>query len=1022
MGILDTNIRKISGLEKSQIRYWVAQTEVVDAYLLANAIDCRDYNTMQITASSVAQEANLLLAGYYQDNRNTQYQGKIPVIEITNFKPVILEDFNIGLGLVRTYIVDVSRFDKIAIGKLNTNGEVSLTYNLDQTMRAFELFNSKYFEEEDYVQLLPAGGKDFYSKEINVKSGNQYKLLIEVKNSNFKCTTFRGKRTTRGSFENITDLYVSQSDTWIRPNSSLPVGDWEVCVDVSDFEIIQTNWISADSNNSVKVSGKLTVDKLEIRHISKTVQYLYNQIGARGSNDWLKVPEWAKSAMIRVETPPNEKTVFIPNSAPNDINYPVSATPSGYSVIINKIVDAATLTLMSGASITIAEKEKSYFLETTNIGYLSFGFNIANGSNLYVEFYPEALPDNVLNILHSNNTSDIVTVKEYNSLAGTKFEKIFETPDVDMYIWRSSPMAQLRGVIYNNYCWSDSTVLYLSITGINGKIESVSLNEINFPNLLPNSAITKVIMMPWSRNPTTSYPGNLWRMNVITSRGQIYHNFPSRAANSDGSQQINDYKTFDESCVWELPERWTPVKTNTGDDATLIATGKYKYFPCLPDNSYELHPAINQDNGYGNGGFPATITKFNELNQQITFGRFWRPNNLDPQDNSLDYMGGFAAHEKLTVLGTYRSNATTGTRIALFLTNDGGRNWFCRYEYGMGGGLVNFSDIDLAGPRTNWTHQLSFTGMATEGQYQVRRRVQYTPDATTKEPAKLFNYHNPISVLSITGGDAKITIITETAHTFKNGDVICFDKLTGNVNWDWIINEGYGETSAGNGVFFKAKVVNNTTFELMSSVHNPHNNLTVRHIHSVNRCKDGYAIGAGEMYPTGGWILYCPIRESDSFARKYPWDVLEFIRLNSTATSIQRPLGVIVQHDADNTIYIGVDNEHTELGYIEMPEGRTKSFRRSSNGLFKGRMIDADSQKLFKCVFPSMEVCYLFKEIDGVMIYIGQQGHIGLSFNKGETWTQGRIPRDIFGELCHYGGISYDKKIVIDNILIQLKS
>ena len=96
-----------------------------------------------------------------------------------------------------------------------------------------------------------------------------------------------------------------------------------------------------------------------------------------------------------------------------------------------------------------------------------------------------------------------------------------------------------------------------------------------------------------------------------------------------------------------------------------------------------------------------------------------------------------------------------------------------------------------------------------------------------------------------------------------------------------------------------------------------------------------------------GWILYLSVRESDSFYRLYPWDELEFIRINSTSTSIQRPLGVIIKHDVNNTVVIGVDNETTEIGSVSLPSGRTDTFKRSSNGVFMGKLTESDNQSLF---------------------------------------------------------------------------
>ena len=203
------------------------------------------------------------------------------------------------------------------------------------------------------------------------------------------------------------------------------------------------------------------------------------------------------------------------------------------------------------------------------------------------------------------------------------------------------------------------------------------------------------------------------------------------------------------------------------------------------------------------------------------------------------------------------------------------------------------------------------TSPAGSGLFNVIKRSQYIPNSANKEveKTKKFKYFPSVAVQSITANANDIIVVTSSAHGLNGGDVILFEKQNGTSNeWDWIINTGHTPLLAGDGVIFKAQVIDTTSFRLMECVYNPNNNLNVRHIHSINRCKDGYTIGTGETYPQGGWILYLSVRESDSYARLYPWDDLQFIRLNSTSLSIQRPLGVIIKQDADNTVYIGVDN------------------------------------------------------------------------------------------------------------------
>ena len=212
--------------------------------------------------------------------------------------------------------------------------------------------------------------------------------------------------------------------------------------------------------------------------------------------------------------------------------------------------------------------------------------------------------------------------------------------------------------------------------------------------------------------------------------------------------------------------------------------------------------------------------------------------------------------------------------------------------------------------------------------------------------------------------------------------------------------------------------------KLCTSFANPHNNLTVRHVHSINRCKDGYTIGTGETYPEG-WILYLPVFQSDAYSRKYPWDTMQFIRLNSTPISVQRVLGVIIDQDEDNTVTVGIDTSNIRMKDAELPSDRTDNIRRSSNGLWRGKLVDFDSLQLFECIFPSDEVCYFYKRFLGVDVYIGQHGHIGVSADGGNHWTETRTIDNerLMGGRSPSGSTDVVRggNIVIENYIIKSK-
>lgn len=613
----------------------------------------------------------------------------------------------------------------------------------------------------------------------------------------------------------------------------------------------------------------------------------------------------------------------------------------------------------------------------------------------------------------------IQPVSEKNKIP---FSRILNSNKLDVYLDQEGSLHACYKNIYVRYRPEDNVIAILK-DGFNSNPELVLFNSTNFPGLISSSTPIRLIILPFSRNTTSNFSGIGWRINVITNKGQIFHNFPSRSTVNDGDEQSNDYKLFDEGCIWELPERWAPVKTTEGSDATLIATGKYKYYPALADAAYVLYPAVSQDNGYGNGGFPAVLEKINQAGQTVKFARYHQQVRSDADSVSLDFMGGLVINEKLCAIGTYRNNiANSGARICVYYTNDGGRNWFCRYEFGAAGQIINSSDTQLAVPVTNHISHDLFVDLSTAGSdlFQVVKRSQYAPSLAVKEPVNMFKYASPVLVSSITAASSKITVVTAAAHGLVSGDVILFEKQSGAAvnDWDWLVNSGHNANSAGDGLIFKIVVVNSTSFTLKQAIHNPHNNLACRHIHSLNKGVHGIVVGCGEVYPEG-WIVLHNYYQSDSFARLMPWDTFNFIRLTSTNVAAQRPLGFILKHDGE--YLIGMDNESTDIGNITLPDGRTGSgIRKTSTGVYKGTISTIDNLASAECVLESNEVCYFFQEINGVILFIGQLGEIGISSDGGETWIRWKINVPV-GSLSRFSGAMNDRMFMVQNYIFHLK-
>jgi hypothetical protein len=502
---------------------------------------------------------------------------------------------------------------------------------------------------------------------------------------------------------------------------------------------------------------------------------------------------------------------------------------------------------------------------------------------------------------------------------------------------------------------------------------------------------------------TTGQAPKNWRLLVVTNKGQIYHNFPSRFSTTDGTEVAGDIIKFEESVVWDLPERKYPSINSS-------ATGTEKYFPCLPTAAYEYHPTLNTDvsfvDTYGNGGFGKSIIK-----DTVTYPRFWFPARSLMQ-NSFFYMGGFEPGDKLSLIGTYRSNeyAGEGSRTCIFATDDGGRQWYCKYEFGG-------NDI-----KSNWCNDIDTTNIVNDyiaSSFVIKKRTNVIPTETIKEPTDKFVIGDAIEITSITKSKPAV-VTTATVHGLSTGNVVSIldNQLSESLSpeWDWMRNDTISTTSGGNGILFKVEVVNSTQFKLHDYIHSAHNNLTARHIHHINRIKDGWIVGTGEVYPDG-WQLYMQIKQADTFEVIRAYNTLNIYRLTSTSSSLQRTLGTILLDDADNTVIAASDTSGIPRPNLTLPSGRTNTITRNSSGVYKGKLTDIDDFTKFNVLFEAKEPAYFFKEKGNVLIFCGQRGEFAISFDKGTTWETAQLPdRDPL----QYFKSESNGIIIINNYIISI--
>lgn len=655
-------------------------------------------------------------------------------------------------------------------------------------------------------------------------------------------------------------------------------------------------------------------------------------------------------------------------------------------------------------------------------------------------------------------------VSEITGLENSNFEKLFSNDVVDMYLNKrvTSADKQLKLTYRDLYAWCDLENVYIVQGKITDEPITLPINSTSFPNLRKYSndtypEVVHIIACPFTfvRGDVTTY-GHvnaidplLCRICVIFANGQIYHNYPScndtydfeRVPYAKGSVRIESlFDKFDESVVWDMPNRKHPVKTTTGDDATLIATGAYYYNPALPDNCYEFHPALNQANEYGNTvGFGAT-NSVNPISNNVNIGmrsRFWMIDRDNPTANSFTYMGGLVVDDMFTMLGTYRTNSGTNPcRMCIFGTQDGGRNWYAMYEF-AGSDRVKIGQEYRGSQIVCRGIPLVQTGSVTSGIYKIKRRSIIVPTADAKEPSNIFEYDSPINVSSIVGDGSSVVFTTESAHGLSNGDTIVVEYQD-NVSsdgraFDWMVNSTTSTTSGGNGILIRVYGVTSNTFSATMYVWNPDSGLPIRHIHALNRCREGVTVSCGERYPNG-WILLDSIVGTDLFDGYNVANTTQntFVRLTSTENSVLRTLGVLTEQGEDGDVYclFATDDALIPTNDIALPEGRTDAIENGSTGVWKIPISGIDSFKdNAELLLGASQPSYGFQKVLNTLVFIDQSSNIAISSDKGKSWTTITAPytnkafyiRNKGQYACHFSGPTYDGRFSIDDILFQIK-
>ena len=532
---------------------------------------------------------------------------------------------------------------------------------------------------------------------------------------------------------------------------------------------------------------------------------------------------------------------------------------------------------------------------------------------------------------------------------------------------------------------------------------TIRLTPKKFDGLIEGSKIDLCFILPYCKKCRDGEIIDSWRLVVVTNRCQVYHNFPSRSDNPnyEGDSKPLDLVHFEESAVWDIPGRKYPSLNKNCDKNEF-------YFPGFSSEAYSYHPRINSESKtkYGNKGFP----KYLEDSEGNVISRFYFPKRCS-ECSPFFYLDGLEIDSKITALGTYRSNTNNCARTVIFVTDDGGRNWFAKYEFS------DYGQYDFRqGKESDWG--LNFGNPINLGNCQFDQKNIENLCVEKRSLTLDFNSDNyqsfssPIDILSISKGSPAI-IETSVPHNFENGNIVVFRGKTNSNNLSFILNNEATSFNPGNCVFFKVKVIDERRFELFENVSNVRNSLPCRHIHFIDRIRDGWTIGTGEIYPNG-WLLIMQCLEGDTYSNIKIKDLFPIKQLTFKQEAVQRGMGLyLFEKGNENSFVFASDHDLLDRDFV-LPDN--SSMKRNSTGVYVGKMSDIDSFKKTYSIYETNEPCLYFKLFDGTFIYGGQRGEVAFGHDYGKRWETTRISKPI----KRFRGRTYDF-LVFDSCIFVKK-
>lgn len=589
----------------------------------------------------------------------------------------------------------------------------------------------------------------------------------------------------------------------------------------------------------------------------------------------------------------------------------------------------------------------------------------------------------------------------YKRIVDTEEYAVFERP-----VKAASVVAAYGDIVVKR---RGDTIYYVPNVRVPFISYRIELCDRNFPGLIQGSHFMQCLLLPYMRVVKQDTYVKDVRLCIFTDKGQIYHNKPARNKNCEGFSKSGDSAKFEESVVWDLPGRKHPSPQNNGEECEC-------YYPGLPEYCYSYTPCVNSDSGYcdiyGNGGFGKSKEVYVGDEKQLC-SRFYRYSQT-LQSNAFRFIGTGSRNDKMNLIGTYCSNVEEGVRICIFASSDGGRQWYCKYEF-SDTGEYDFQQGHSNAWGTNFGNKIKIVDDVdcTDSNITVYKRTVLLPKTVDGIVKTQFYWSASGKVSGVQKGDT-VKVVTQTPHGLVTGNIIALHNNGIKPNAiGWMLTDGLDEAGNKSGFQFKVKVLDEHCFELYELVSSAKPTLPCRHIHHINTLKDGWIVGTGEIYPNG-WLLYVQQKKTDTYSLVDACDELVIRRLNTGKDSVQRSMGAILKDSKVRSLIFASD--HDTLDRNDVNESNLNGISRSSIGIFTGTLDDIDNRNHFECVYDASEPCYYFQKLDDMLMFTGQRGEFAVCFDPDyQKWHQENLGCTVM----YYYGCCHQYHIFNDYILLR---